>query len=566
MNRAEKRRQKKIAAKARKKSGSIQAGYPFSRQSMVTIGDQVLTTGDAINLALQNLSSGQTQATEEICEKILEADSNQPNALHLLGVVAFELGNFQRAADRISAAVAINPDDVDGHFNLGRAYTELGQHDAAAASYQKTVSLNPNNADAHYNLSFMYKELERLEEAVTHLKKFLVLKPEISDAHGNLGIILRTLGRPDEALECFNSAIALKPNFADFYINRSIALSELEQFDAAIADLDKAIALQPDNANTYYQRGNILRISGQFDAAVTSYEKATALQPDFTDAHKNLGSLLQELGQFERAIHNLDYAGNRFSSAQTLECLFALERYDEFHTKLNELTKIDKTNIRGAAISAFAAHQLDREDLYPFCKDPLDFIHIGNLDDGSKGKDKDKLVDAIAEQLRNQNAVWEPQGTTTRFGYQTQENLFFEPTGYVAALEKLIKAEINAYYSQRKAMKCSFMTEWPNDIQLNGWFVRLMGQGHQADHIHQNGWLSGVVYLALPENSKEDEGAIQFGLHGYNYPIVNEDYPKVLHRPEKGQIVLFPSSLFHKTVPIHAGEERLSIAFDLNPA
>jgi hypothetical protein len=39
-----------------------------------------------------------------------------------------------------------------------------------------------------------------------------------------------------------------------------------------------------------------------------------------------------------------------------------------------------------------------------------------------------------------------------------------------------------------------------------------------------------------------------------------------MHRPQKGQIVLFPSSLFHRTVPIKADEERMCVSFDLHPA
>ena len=110
------------------------------------------------------------------------------------------------------------------------------------------------------------------------------------------------------------------------------------------------------------------------------------------------------------------------------------------------------------------------------------------------------------------------------------------------------------------------MASWPSQIRLNGWFVRLLEHGHQDDHIHPGGWLSGVIYLKVPKTSNLDEGAIEFGLHGYKYPILNEEYPRTLHRPEKGQIVLFPSSLFHRTVPISADDERLSIAFDLIPA
>jgi len=65
------------------------------------------------------------------------------------------------------------------------------------------------------------------------------------------------------------------------------------------------------------------------------------------------------------------------------------------------------------------------------------------------------------------------------------------------------------------------------------------------------------------------EGAFEFGTHGDDYPINNnksiEDFPKSHVMPKVGDIVLFPSSLFHRTIPFHADSKRICIAFDLKP-
>ena len=87
--------------------------------------------------------------------------------------------------------------------------------------------------------------------------------------------------------------------------------------------------------------------------------------------------------------------------------------------------------------------------------------------------------------------------------------------------------------------------------------------GYHTSHIHPDGWLSGVIYLKTTDLSNNDEGAIEFGLHGYDLPITNEDYPRKLHRPRRGDIVLFPSSLFHRTIPFTTDSERCVIAFDI---
>jgi predicted 2-oxoglutarate/Fe(II)-dependent dioxygenase YbiX len=98
-----------------------------------------------------------------------------------------------------------------------------------------------------------------------------------------------------------------------------------------------------------------------------------------------------------------------------------------------------------------------------------------------------------------------------------------------------------------------------------GWYNKLVKNGFQTAHIHPSGWLSGVIYLKTINQAGDDEGAIEFGLHGYELPVIDESYPRKVHRPESGDIVLFPSSLFHRTIPFTTDAERCVIAFDLKP-
>jgi hypothetical protein len=77
--------------------------------------------------------------------------------------------------------------------------------------------------------------------------------------------------------------------------------------------------------------------------------------------------------------------------------------------------------------------------------------------------------------------------------------------------------------------------------------------------------LSGVIYLKTIDSLDNEEGAIEFGLHGNDLPIIDKNYPRKLHRPKRGDIILFPSSLFHRTIPFTQDTERCVVAFDLLP-
>ena len=66
----------------------------------------------------------------------------------------------------------------------------------------------------------------------------------------------------------------------------------------------------------------------------------------------------------------------------------------------------------------------------------------------------------------------------------------------------------------------------------------------------------------VPSLGKE-EGAIGFSLDGKNYSNVNS--PKLTYQPESGDIVFFPSSLHHRTIPFTTDTDRISVSFDLMP-
>ena len=82
-------------------------------------------------------------------------------------------------------------------------------------------------------------------------------------------------------------------------------------------------------------------------------------------------------------------------------------------------------------------------------------------------------------------------------------------------------------------------------------------------HIHPSGWLSGVIYLKVVPSLGKDEGSIEFGLSGKRYSHV--DSPKFIHQPNLGDIVFFPSSLHHRTIPFTSDMDRIIVSFDLLP-
>ena len=123
--------------------------------------------------------------------------------------------------------------------------------------------------------------------------------------------------------------------------------------------------------------------------------------------------------------------------------------------------------------------------------------------------------------------------------------------------------EIDTYYLNFKKESCTFIQHWPFEKNLYAWHNILKKQGYQAAHIHPSGWLSGVIYLKVVPPLDNNEGAIEFSLNGENYSNINS--PQLIHQPKLGDIVLFPSSLYHRTIPFSTETDRIAISFDLKP-
>jgi uncharacterized protein (TIGR02466 family) len=103
-------------------------------------------------------------------------------------------------------------------------------------------------------------------------------------------------------------------------------------------------------------------------------------------------------------------------------------------------------------------------------------------------------------------------------------------------------------------------------IRFSGsWSVRLRGGGRHANHVHPQGWISSALYISLPPRTSsdaEDAGCLLLGEPQEQLGVDSPPWRKI--EPKRGQLVLFPSWMWHGTRPFTEGE-RLTVAFDVRP-
>jgi len=375
---------------------------------------------------------------------------------------------------------------------------------------------------------------------------------------------IRTLineGNFNEVVNKYKKIVEIEPNNYKAHNNLGNALKELGKLEEATTSYRKAIKIKSDYTKAHFNLGNILNDFGKFKEAIPSLLLALKINPNYSEAHNCLAISYKKLKKFEQAITHYKKANTSESRAQILQCLYVLKKTNEYIKYLSKLCRDDPKNIKVASISTFVSNQLNLDNIYPFCKNPLKFIFFKNIK--SNFIPFKKFINSLINECNNLTSVWESR--TTKKGFQSKGNLFNLQALSILNLKKIILETINEYKIKYKTKPDGFITQWPNKFSLLGAYNRLLKHGYQQPHIHPAGWLSGCFYLKMPKPLKKSEGAINFSLHGYDYPIVNSDIPSYQYSPVEGDLILFPSSLFHKTIPFSSNDERHVIAFDTIP-
>lgn len=206
--------------------------------------------------ALALHEAGHLDAAEAAYRALLAAHPDDPEALHLLGVLHHQREEHRAALPLITRAIALDPERALFHGNLGSVLLALGDPPRAIAAYQSALALAPEHANTRFNL----------------------------------GVALEADGQAEAALDCFDAVAHTDPQHPRAALNAAIVHKKLGRREAAIAGLQALLARDPENALADF---HLATLTGTTPArAPDSYLRHTfdAAAADF-DRH-----LQQELG------------------------------------------------------------------------------------------------------------------------------------------------------------------------------------------------------------------------------------------------------------------------------
>lgn len=243
---------------------------------------------EALFAALDLVQAGRSEEAASLLDRILDAVPEQPDALHLQGVLLGQSGRVAEAADRFERAAAQRPESPDHLLNLGRARRALGQMERAADALRAALALESGLEGVRGELLDLLvhtgreaERSQRRQDAATAYREALSLTPDRADILFHLGGVLQDLDRPEEALAAYDAALAVEPDLTNALINRALLHAGQGDRARAASGWRAALACDPGRSRVLADLAVELERNGDWSgAAVLLRRAASARLPD----------------------------------------------------------------------------------------------------------------------------------------------------------------------------------------------------------------------------------------------------------------------------------------------
>jgi tetratricopeptide (TPR) repeat protein len=560
---------------------------------------------DALHvLGLVRLQQGQLAEAAALLEQSLAVRPGHAHVLLNLGKVLMLMDQTGEAREIFSQAVAAEPRLAEAWFELGEINRQSGDFAAVEAPLRRAMALAPEHRLAQLSLGIALKDAGRAAEAESLLAGGLsaARDSEMRSAYAhNLAFSQYEQGKKEEALANFALAAALDPSGREAELSRADLLEEMLRLDEAVAVLEDVLQRDPGNAKAHMHYNELLYRLGRDEDFLKSYDQAPASPALVTGK----AGLLLKTGRLEEAAALFDVLALRdpanldaaIGGATTLQ---QLGRHDAALARLERAAKLRPDspdlfqNLASAALMARDPEKAAAMAEQSLRLAPLDQSGLAVLGTAWRmmGDERDEMLNGYDELIgifdleppagfssmaefnaelnhwldRMHPMTREPLTQSLRSGSQTRGHIFGQ--GHVLAdkLKVRIAEAVNRFIASAKPdPRHPFRGRRARDFRFTGsWSSRLKDCGFHINHIHPGGWISSCYYVGVPEAVKDEtkkQGWITFGQPNFDVGLP----VRRAIQPEPGRLVLFPSYMWHGTVPFRSSTARTTIAFDAVP-
>ena len=481
------------------------------------------------------------------------------------------------AVDRGAEALAIMApfvNDQTSNLSLltyyGLALQAAGRGAEAVEVLTRATKVAPDSAVADHNLAGALMQVQNFVEAETSARR---ARARGLDAPERWLVWARAVtgqGRLTEGEALYSEAIKRRPTFdkAVAELAHTVWMRSGDR-EATMAVFDRVFARTSPTPELLMQKAALLDTMGDAVAGYETLQAALAIKDDPV-IHLPAAQLVVHWDPERALIHArraLDAQPDNPSHIAALcQVNLALGRADQAAIIAEGLWRGQPENQYAIALLA-TAWRIMGDDRYRRLFDYDALVSRSMIDTPDGWPSLDSYLADLREALKPLHSFrGHMAGQSARHGSQTQQDLTRSADPVIRAFFQAIDYPIRRHIRSLGQGGDVLRRRIAKAYDFNGiWSIKLQPIGFHVDHIHTRGWLSSACHIELPAAvEQEPEGWLKFGQPGI--PTSPTLPPEFHVKPVPGQLVLFPSYMWHGTVPFSGDEERLSIAFDVVPA
>jgi tetratricopeptide (TPR) repeat protein len=449
------------------------------------------------------------------------------------------------------------------------ALKAAGRLDEAIVRYGEALAADPRSGVAEHNLAATLGDAGRWTEAEPHLRAAFAKGIDAPETWLVLARCEQALNRLDASERSFREAIKRRREMYDAH--RELAqLIWMRTGDAssALVDVERAIKAAPGDVRLAIVKAQTLEFAGLLDEAFALVEKVATANPNDLSVTLQAAQLATATGKPRQALAYAEAANNlapqELPVQVTLaEALLASGQAQRASDVAGHMRRRWSTNQHAMALQA-TAWRLLGDTRYRALYDYGALVWSSLLDVPPGWNSLPAYVSDVATALNALHAYREhPFNQSLRHGSQAI-NILQQDHPALRALPAALDGPIKRRLAELGRGDDPVRSRNTGAYAFQGmWSVKLRPGGYHIDHVHPQGWLSSACYVETVE-PKGREGWIKFGQPGVRTspPLAPEHYVE----PKPGLLVLFPSYMWHGTVPFTGSRSRLTFAFDLVPA
>jgi tetratricopeptide (TPR) repeat protein len=480
------------------------------------------------------------------------------------------VGDMAGAIAAFNGCVALDPANIQAALQLGAALIAAGQPAEAKAALTRALPRTKDGTllgDLHESLAAVEHAQSNELGAIDHLEQAQVFDPARIWLELDRGRLLEKLGRYEEAKKAYQRLLDGDP--ANAVAHR--ALNDLHYRLGEDAAFLRSYGRAPQTQELVLDRAQMLLGAEKLEEAVSAFQTLLAASDD-KRALAGLGISLMKLGRLVEAAAVFERAIQSYPDSADLYCNLsaALARSGDPEKASAMAAKaliLEPDNQQALAMQGTCWRLLgDERDRLLNGYDR--FIQVFDL----KAPDGYRDIGAFNADLSRYLAELHPAtreylGQSLRGGSQTDNDLFAARHPVIERLRGRIGEAIDRYIAGLGATPDHpFAARRSRGHVVTGsWSSRLKSGGFHINHLHPGGWISSCYYVEVPAVVRDDsrrQGWIKFGQPSFDVGLE----PERAIQPAPGRLVLFPSYMWHGTVPFQDDAVRTTIAFDVAPA